>query len=77
MTTCTKKKALTTRTTLRMRGRQAVRKLLILGLQAMLSGRRVPAGARTSKAMIQFNNAMLIGNSLKQLVQSDLKTIKL
>ncbi|PTX58965.1 nucleotidyltransferase-like protein [Kordia periserrulae] len=39
--------------------------------------RMMPLTSTTSKAMIQFNNAMLIGNSLKQLVQSDLKTISI
>ena len=39
--------------------------------------RMMPLTSNTSKAMIQFNNAMLIGNSLKQLVQSDLQTISI
>ncbi len=39
--------------------------------------RMMPLTSNTSKAMIQFNNAMLIGNSLKQLVKLHLETISI
>jgi NDP-sugar pyrophosphorylase family protein len=37
----------------------------------------MPLTSNTSKAMIQFNNAMLIGNSLKQLVKLNLESISI
>lgn len=37
----------------------------------------MPLTSHTSKAMIQFNNAMLIANSLKQLVKLNLETISI
>jgi MurNAc alpha-1-phosphate uridylyltransferase len=37
--------------------------------------RMMPLTTNTSKAMIQFNNAMLIGNSLKQLKKLDFASI--
>ena len=39
--------------------------------------RMMPLTSDTSKAMIQFNNAMLIGNSLKQLVKLNLESISI
>ncbi|MBC8757666.1 NDP-sugar synthase [Kordia sp. YSTF-M3] len=39
--------------------------------------RMMPLTTNTSKAMIQFNNAMLIGNSLKQLKKLDLQSISI
>jgi len=39
--------------------------------------RMMPLTTNTSKAMIQFNNAMLIGNSLKQLKKLDFTSISI
>ena len=39
--------------------------------------RMMPLTSHTSKAMIQFNNAMLIGNSLKQLKKLPLDSISI
>ncbi|WP_160131439.1 nucleotidyltransferase family protein [Kordia antarctica] len=39
--------------------------------------RMMPLTTNTSKAMIQFNNAMLIGNSLKQLKKLDFESISI
>ncbi|WP_420572450.1 sugar phosphate nucleotidyltransferase [Kordia sp.] len=39
--------------------------------------RMMPLTSNTSKAMIQFNNAMLIGNSLKQLIKLHLESISI
>jgi MurNAc alpha-1-phosphate uridylyltransferase len=39
--------------------------------------RMMPLTTNTSKAMIQFNNAMLIGNSLKQLKKLDFASISI